>query len=160
MPTTLLLSHVDPIITTPTTAVAIAAHVWPSTFSRNNNQPSKAAENGAKLCNNKVVAASIRAIEIMNEVDIPATKAPASKFLAKPFVSAVMTRTPERIDNAITAAMRIPIERHKRNSHSEPSPEVQRNNNGLKLNQVPVKNTTSEPFRSFNCTFIGKDCND
>ena len=145
---------------TPTTAMAIAAQVWRSTFSRNNSHPNNAAENGAKLCNNKVVAASIRAIAIMNDVDMPAISAPASKFFPKPVVRASFGPLTEPRDNAIEAETRIPIERHKRNSHSELSPDVQRNSSGLKLNKVPAKKTNAEPFCSLNRTFIRKDCND
>jgi|TARA_B110000438_G_scaffold127730_1_gene124091 hypothetical protein len=38
------------------------------------------------------------------------------------------------------------MERQKRNSHSELSLEVHRNNNGLKLNKAPVKRMSEEPF--------------
>ena len=89
-----------------------------------------------------------------------AISAPASKFFPKPVVRASFGPLTEPRDNAIEAETRIPIERHKRNSHSELSPDVQRNSSGLKLNKVPAKKTNAEPFCSFNRTFIRKDCND
>ena len=148
------------MITTPTTAVAIAAQVWRSTRSRNNHHPINAAENGARLCRNRVVAESIRAIEIINAVDMPAIRVPANTFFRSPTASTSIGRPEEPNIRAVTAATRIPTERHNKNNHSEASPEVHRNNKGLKLNNVPDKKTNADPFRSLKFSLITRDCND
>ena len=158
-PNLLLSSHAEPMTATPASAVAIAAQVCPSTRSRSNNQPNNAAENGARLCKNNVVAASMRAIEIIKAVDIHAINAPPAMFLANPTRNDVKTRSDEQL-KAVRAATQIPIERQNKKSHSDPSPEVQRNNRGLKLNSVPARKTNSAPLRAVNLNPINSDCND
>jgi len=159
-PSALLTSQLVPIIATPATAVPIAAQVCPSTISRNNSQPSRAAENGAKLCKKSVVAASIRAIDTMKAVDIHASRAPESKFLEKPARRILTGRELDPPANATNEAIRIPTERQNRNSHSELSSEVQRNSNGLKLKSVPAKRTNNDPFLSLRRCRTSRDCHD
>jgi len=102
----------------------------------------------------------MRAIEIIKAVDMPAMRAPANMFFRNPTVSASIGRPEEPNIRAVTAATRIPTERHNKNNHSEDSSEVHRNNNGLKLNNVPDKKTSADPFRSLKFSLITKDCND